>query len=71
MHALLKYIKQGKRFDNTGDFVKYLSKHSKVFGFVFDSAWYDIGSKEALEKARKEFNSGALQAGKARREFNE
>ncbi len=56
LQKLIQFINSGESFDNSGDFVKYLVKNSQVFGFVFESNWFDIGSKEALEKARREFN---------------
>lgn len=51
-----KYIKEGNNTDNTGDFIKYLISKVPVHGFVFREKWFDIGTFEALGKARDEFN---------------
>jgi len=56
LEELEKIIAQGKRPDNLGDFIKFLSEKKHVYGFVFSENWFDIGSKEQLEKANKEFN---------------
>lgn len=50
-----KSITLGKA-DNPGDLVKYLLKESEVHGFVFNQQWFDIGSPESLEEARKTYN---------------
>ncbi len=50
------FLKEGNSPDNSGEFVRYLVKKGRVFGFVFSEKWYDIGSFEALGKAREEFN---------------
>jgi glucose-1-phosphate thymidylyltransferase len=50
------YIKEGNNTDNTGDFIKYLIGKKPVYGFVFTEKWFDIGTFEALGKAREEFN---------------
>lgn len=45
------YIKGSNKYDNPGDFMKWLIKRSPVEGFVFDEHWFDIGSFEGLEEA--------------------
>ena len=51
--ALLeKCIAENESPDNLGDFIKWLSEKEEVYGFVFKEGWYDIGSKEDLEKVR-------------------
>ncbi len=39
--------------DNTGDLIRYLVNESEVQGFVFDEHWFDIGSHESLEEAKR------------------
>ena len=39
--------------DNTGDLIRYLVNESDVHGFVFDEHWFDIGSHESLEEAKR------------------
>lgn len=52
---LEKVILSGKTPDNLGDFIKHLSENKHVYGFVFSERWFDVGSKEQLEIADKEF----------------
>lgn len=41
------------KVDNPGDLVRWLVRKSEVGGFVFDEHWFDIGSPESLEEAKK------------------
>lgn len=41
--------------ENAGDLIKHLIHHGDVYGFEFKGKWFDIGTHEDLEKARKEF----------------
>ena len=45
-------IKAGKT-DAPGNLIKYLADKSEVHGFVFDEHWFDVGSFESLEEAKK------------------
>lgn len=45
------YAKTSSKRDNPGDFVRSLSQHESVYGYVFKENWFDIGSFEALEEA--------------------
>jgi len=56
LKSIENYIEAGNKPDNAGDFVKWLSNHKHVYGFVFAEKWYDIGSFESLGKAREEFD---------------
>ncbi len=42
---LKEYMKSGQSKDAPGNLIKWLSKKEKVFGYVFDEEWYDIGDK--------------------------
>ncbi len=53
-----KYIAQGNNPDKTGNFIEWLHKRDKVFAFVTDKKWYDIGSIEQLEKANSHYKAG-------------
>ncbi len=46
-----KYIAQGNNPDKTGSFIEWLHKRDKVYSFITDKKWYDIGGIEQLEKA--------------------
>lgn len=48
-----KYISQGNNPDRAGDFIKWLHKREKVYAYITDKKWYDIGSIEQLEKANR------------------
>lgn len=41
--------------ENTGEFIKYLVNNSTVNAYQFRGKWFDIGTFEGLDKARKEF----------------
>jgi glucose-1-phosphate thymidylyltransferase len=53
IELIKKYIAQGNDADKTGTFIEWLHKRDKVFSFVTDKKWYDIGSIEQLEKANR------------------
>lgn len=50
-----KYIAQGNNPDKTGTFIEWLHKRDKVYSFITDKKWYDIGSIDELEKADKHY----------------
>ncbi len=50
-----EYLKESKKSDTTGDFIKWLSQKEPVYGFVFTGKWYDIGSLEAYQEAEERF----------------
>ncbi len=45
------YVRESEKWDNPGDFAKWLMKRSSIHGFVFKEHWFDIGSFEGLEEA--------------------
>ena len=48
-----EYIKVSKKWDNPGDFAKWLMNRSVLYGYVFKEHWFDIGSFEGLEEANE------------------
>jgi glucose-1-phosphate thymidylyltransferase len=54
------YMNTGLAKDAPGNFVKWLSSTEKVYGYVFDQGWYDIGDKNSLEKADIEYREKEL-----------
>ena len=48
-----KYLKVSKKRDAPGFFLQWLHKKHDVYAFVFSGYWFDIGSFESLEEARK------------------
>jgi len=55
LSLIKKYIDQGNNPDQTGDFIGWLYNISKVYTYVTEDKWYDIGSSEQLEKANNYF----------------
>ncbi len=55
MELVNKYIEQGNNPDKTGSFVEWLYKREKVFAYVTERMWYDIGTIEQLEKAGRHY----------------
>ena len=51
-----KYFEQGNDLDKTGKFIEWLHKRDKVYCFVTEKKWFDIGSVEQLEKADKHYS---------------
>jgi len=41
--------------ENAGELIAHLVEHEEVRAFKFSGKWFDIGSHEDLERARKEF----------------
>ena len=40
--------------DKAGNFLEWLYQKEDIYCYVTDKPWYDIGSLEQLEEARKE-----------------
>jgi len=53
VEKVFDYMGASEKWDNPGDFARWLTKRSKLHGFVFDEHWFDIGSFEGLEEANK------------------
>ena len=52
-----EYMKTDLSKDAPGNLMKWLAGEDKVFGYVLESAWYDIGDIESLKKADMEFSA--------------
>lgn len=52
-HAALvrTYLESGRPPDQPGRYVEWLHQREPVYGWVFDSTWYDIGNAEQLLEA--------------------
>jgi len=55
LSLIKKYIDQGNSPDKSGSFIEWLHKREGVYAYVTDKKWYDIGSFEQLERAKKHF----------------
>jgi glucose-1-phosphate thymidylyltransferase len=50
--ALIRdYLAAGESADQPGRFVAWLQEREPVYGWIFDSTWYDIGNHEQLLEA--------------------
>jgi glucose-1-phosphate thymidylyltransferase len=64
--ALIRgYLAAGQPGDQPGRFVAWLQQREPVYGWVFDSTWYDIGNHEQLLEAD---NQMRVEAGLAARD---
>jgi len=50
-----EYLAKVKKSDTAGDYIRWLLEGNDVYGFKFDGKWYDIGSVEAYEEAKENF----------------
>ena len=53
------YLLQSGKSDTAGDYIRWLSGKSTVYGFEFHGKWYDIGSVESYREARNDFRAGS------------
>lgn len=51
---LSEYLKNPSG-ENPGDFIRWLAQREDVYGFPFTEAWFDIGSFESLDAARRHY----------------
>ena len=60
-HAALirSYLDAEHSADQPGRFVAWLQHHEPVYGWVFDSTWYDIGNYEQLLEADNRMRAAA------------
>jgi len=53
VELLEEYAEAGHCLDAPGNFIQWLHKRTDVYAHIFEGKWFDIGSIESLEKARK------------------
>lgn len=49
------YLEDKNNRDAPGYFIEWLYKRTDIYGFVFDNAWYDIGSIESYNQVNERF----------------
>jgi len=49
------FLEANPKADASGQYIAWMVENTKVFGFALKGNWFDIGSKESLEKARQHF----------------
>jgi len=54
---IIRYLEEGNDPDKMGHFIEWLYRHDDVYGFVFKGAWFDIGSLDSYEAAKKYFSN--------------
>lgn len=52
-----QYIKEKKDLDVVGNYIQWLAKKTKVYGYLFKGTWIDIGTKESFEEAKRVFGN--------------
>jgi len=56
LNDLRQYVRECHNLDKSGSFIQWLHKKKPVYGHVCQGKWFDIGTPESLEQARKEFS---------------
>ncbi len=56
LKLISEYLANRGSQDKTGSFLEWLYKKKDIYCCTFKEKWYDIGSFEELERARKEYN---------------
>jgi glucose-1-phosphate thymidylyltransferase len=52
---LQEFVKKYKNSDKAGNFLEWLHKKEHVYCYITKEKWFDIGTLDQLEKAKKEF----------------
>ncbi|MAH43725.1 hypothetical protein CL614_08475 [archaeon] len=60
VNLIQHYLDSGNNPDQPGRFLQWLYKEKEVHGLTINERWFDIGSLESLEKARKEYKQKPL-----------
>lgn len=55
INKIKEYLEEGNNPDAPGYFLQWLYKKDPIYGFKIEGKYFDIGTPETLEKARKEF----------------
>ncbi|VVC04136.1 UTP--glucose-1-phosphate uridylyltransferase AglF [Candidatus Burarchaeum australiense] len=57
LELLPEYAQAGGGLDRVGDFIGWLVKRARLKGHVYKGKWFDIGTHEQLQRARKEHSA--------------
>ncbi|MFA6320387.1 MAG: nucleotidyltransferase family protein [Candidatus Omnitrophota bacterium] len=50
-----EYVKMQNKLDAPGNYIGWLAKRDKVYGYAFSEDWYDIGNMDSYKKADEEY----------------
>lgn len=53
---MYRYKEEGGKMEGPGYFLEWLPRHKPVHAHIFKGKWFDIGSLEVLERAKKVFS---------------
>ena len=57
LKLIKKYLSaSANKHDATGFYIDWLRKKERVYGFIFNGRWYDIGHRKFYDEARKRFS---------------
>lgn len=56
---LEEYLSLGHSKDASGQYIKWIIEKTKVYGYVFDGRWVDIGHIDTLREAERDFKPQA------------
>ncbi|MDD5136947.1 MAG: nucleotidyltransferase family protein [Candidatus Omnitrophica bacterium] len=54
-----EYVKMQDKLDAPGNYIGWIAKRDKVYGFAFSEDWYDIGGIESYRKADEAYQKKA------------
>ncbi|UCD15678.1 MAG: nucleotidyltransferase family protein [Candidatus Omnitrophota bacterium] len=49
------FFSQVKASDASGEYIKWMVDKTRVYGYIFEKKWFDIGGSDALKMAEKTF----------------
>ena len=52
-----KYLSEGNNPDQPGRYIQWLCKADKVYGYVFNDKWYDIGDLAQYKEADEDYKA--------------
>lgn len=56
LSVIKEYVGMGSNRDAPGYYMEWLVKREKVYSFVFNAQWHDIGTPQAYERAQREYS---------------